>query len=59
MREIVTLADHVTLNSFAQFRLFQHVVAESGRDVVCGLRINPEHSKARPKSMTPVRRVRV
>ena len=34
MREIVTLADHVTLNSFAQFRLFQRVVAESGRDVV-------------------------
>ena len=53
MREIVTLADHVTLNSFAQFRLFQHVVAESGRDVVCGLRINPEHSEGAAEIYDP------
>jgi len=53
MREIVTLADHVTLNSFAQFRLFQRVVAESGRDVVCGLRINPEHSEGAAEIYDP------
>ena len=45
MREIATLADHVTLNSFAQFRQFRRVLAETGANVTCGLRINPEHSE--------------
>ena len=45
MREIAALTDHVTLNSFAQLRLFQRVLAETGARVTCGLRINPEHSE--------------
>ena len=45
MREIVHFADHVTLNSFAQLRLFQQVLAESSSKPGYGLRINPEHSE--------------
>ncbi|HRR34149.1 MAG TPA: carboxynorspermidine decarboxylase [Kiritimatiellia bacterium] len=53
MREIAVLADHVTLNSFAQFRLFQRVAAECGRDATCGLRINPEHSEGAAEIYDP------
>jgi carboxynorspermidine decarboxylase len=45
MREIAQLADHVTLNSFAQLRLFQRVLRETGAEATLGLRINPEHSE--------------
>ena len=53
MREIAALADHVTLNSFAQLRLFQRVVDESGHAVTCGLRINPEHSEGAAEIYDP------
>ena len=53
MREIAALADHVTLNSFAQLRLFQRIAAESGRAVTCGLRINPEHSEGAAEIYDP------
>ena len=45
MREVAALADHVTLNSFAQLRQFQSILAETGAQITCGLRINPEHSE--------------
>ena len=45
MAEIAALADHVTLNSLAQWRLFRQVLAATGRELSCGLRINPEHSE--------------
>ncbi len=64
MREIAGLADHVTVNSFAQWRQLQGVLAEAGTAVTCGLRINPEHSEGHtelydpcaPKSRLGVRR---
>jgi carboxynorspermidine decarboxylase len=64
MREIAGLADHVTLNSFAQWRQFQRVLSETGAGVTCGLRINPQHSEGHtelydpcaPKSRLGVRR---
>ncbi len=45
MREIAVLADHVTLNSFQQWRQFRKVLLETGKKIVCGLRVNPEHSE--------------
>lgn len=45
MREIVHWADHVTLNSFAQLRSFQQILAETNAPITYGLRINPEHSE--------------
>ena len=45
MRELLPYIDHVTLNSFAQLERFQKVLHETGAEVSCGLRINPEHSE--------------
>jgi len=56
MRELIGLVDHVTLNSFAQLRLFQRVLGPisdlrtptsdfRSQPLSCGLRINPEHSE--------------
>lgn len=46
LAELVTLADHLSFNSFAQWRLARPVVEAAGRPIACGLRINPEHSEA-------------
>jgi carboxynorspermidine decarboxylase len=53
MRELIGLADHVTLNSFAQWHLFQRILAESGAAVACGLRINPQHSEGHTELYDP------
>jgi carboxynorspermidine decarboxylase len=39
------LIEHITFNSVAQWRQFQPLLAESGAEVACGLRVNPEHSE--------------
>lgn len=43
--DIVPIADHMVFNSFAQWRRFKGQVAASGRNISCGIRINPEHSE--------------
>jgi carboxyaminopropylagmatine decarboxylase len=43
MRELVTLADHVVLNSPAQWRRHRGVL--EARGISCGLRVNHEHSE--------------
>ncbi|MEZ4362431.1 MAG: carboxynorspermidine decarboxylase [Kofleriaceae bacterium] len=46
MRELVTLADHVVLNSPGQWRRHRPILEAaraSGRALSCGLRVNPEH----------------
>ncbi len=53
MREIAGLAGHVTLNSFAQWRQFQRILAETGARMTCGLRINPEHSEGHTELYDP------
>ncbi len=45
MEELTGLVDHITLNSFQQWREFREVLAASGAKVTCGLRVNPEHSE--------------
>lgn len=45
MAELVTLADHLVFNSFAQWDRFRAQVAAAGRPIECGIRINPEHSE--------------
>jgi len=53
MRELVGLTDHITLNSFAQWRQFQRVLSETGAHITCGLRINPEHSEGHTELYDP------
>jgi len=47
MPELIQLADHITFNSFSQWQHFKPFVEESDKRVVCGLRINPEHSEVK------------
>jgi carboxynorspermidine decarboxylase len=44
-REMLPLIDHVTFNSFRQWRQFRPLIEAAGRPVAAGLRINPEHSE--------------
>ena len=45
IRELVTFCDHIVFNSPAQWSRFKDVVKASGRDIKCGIRINPEYSE--------------
>ena len=45
IRELVTFCDHIVFNSPAQWNRFKDVVKASGRDIKCGIRINPEYSE--------------
>ena len=37
-------SSHITFNSLSQFKRFYPQVLQSGKDIKCGLRINPEYS---------------
>lgn len=45
MTEIIPLCDHLVFNSFAQWRRHRPAVRASGREIACGIRVNPEHSE--------------
>ncbi|MDR3319958.1 MAG: carboxynorspermidine decarboxylase [Desulfovibrio sp.] len=49
MAELLPLADHIVFNSLAQWRRFRPMIQNwniaHAAEVVCGLRINPEHSE--------------
>lgn len=48
MREIISASDHITFNSFDQYRRFFPAIMEAnavGKHIGCGMRINPEHSE--------------
>ena len=59
MRELVELADHISFNSFAQWKRFRPVIDAAnrqrgaGRRIQCGIRINPEHSEGAPAVYNP------
>ena len=44
MAEILPIADHLSFNTPAQYQRFRQRVRSSGRNIECGLRINPEVS---------------
>lgn len=45
MEEIISLSDHIVFNSFSQWNKYKSMVKNSGRNISCGLRINPEYSE--------------
>jgi carboxynorspermidine decarboxylase len=49
--ELLTLADHIVFNSFAQWRRYRGQCAAAG--ISCGLRVNPEHSEAVAEIYSP------
>ncbi|MCU0574006.1 MAG: carboxynorspermidine decarboxylase [Syntrophobacteraceae bacterium] len=51
--ELLGYADHMVFNSFSQWDRFKPVIARSGRDVRCGMRVNPEHSEVKVSLYDP------
>lgn len=45
MRELVKCCDHIVFNSFPQWEKFRETVKSSGRNITCGIRVNPEYSE--------------
>ncbi len=49
MDELLPLIDHITFNSTRQWKKFRPIIQKymlaSKREIICGLRINPEHSE--------------
>lgn len=45
MEAIIEYADHVVFNSFNQYRRFRGIISDSPRNILMGIRINPEHSE--------------
>lgn len=43
---LASMADHIVFNSFTEWDRFRPAVADCGRAVRCGIRVNPEHSEA-------------
>ncbi len=47
MAALTGLCDHISFNSFTQWRRHRAAVQAAGRPIACGLRINPRHSEGR------------
>lgn len=45
MSELVKICDHIIFNSFGQWEMHKKTVQNSGRNIECGIRINPEYSE--------------
>ncbi len=45
IKELVTFCNHIVFNSPAQWNRFKDIVASSGRNIKCGIRINPEYAE--------------
>lgn len=64
MCTLAGLVDHITFNSFNQWHQFRPLVAAAARKILCGLRVNPQHSEGHtplydpcaPKSRLGIRR---
>lgn len=51
--EIMRCSSHITFNSLSQYRRFYPMVKDSGKDISCGLRINPEYSEIETELYNP------
>ena len=43
--EIMNYCEHIVFNSFSQYAQFKNRIAASGKNIECGMRINPEYSE--------------
>lgn len=50
---IMQCSSHITFNSFSQFRRFYPMVEAFGKDISCGIRINPEYSEVEVELYNP------
>jgi carboxynorspermidine decarboxylase len=53
--EILEYTDHIVFNSLNQWKKYKNLVKECGKDISCGIRINPEYSEIETKLYDPCR----
>ncbi len=53
--EILNICDHIVFNSFSQWKKFRPRITASGRNIECGIRINPEYSEIKTDIYNPCR----
>ena len=51
--EILELSDHLVFNSFSQWKKYRDTVGCSGKDIKCGIRINPRHREVEVEIYDP------
>jgi carboxynorspermidine decarboxylase len=54
--DVLNIADHIVFNSFSQWRRFRPMVkaaVAAGRNVTCGMRVNPGHSEVKTPLYDP------
>lgn len=51
--ELITLSDHIVLNSMSQYERFKDKIAENSSSIKFGLRINPEHRETEVEIYDP------
>lgn len=57
--EIASICDHIIFNSFSQWRKFRKRVEEhikGGKNIQCGIRVNPEYSEIKTEIYNPCAR---
>lgn len=53
MDELVKIADHIVFNSFRQWKKYRSQVKACGREISCGLRVNPQYSEIETEIYNP------
>lgn len=53
MVELVQIADHIVFNSFRQWKKYHDTIKKSGRNISCGIRVNPEYSEIETEIYNP------
>lgn len=51
--DLMHYSSHITFNSFSQFQRFYPIVEAEGREISCGIRINPEYSEVETELYNP------
>jgi carboxynorspermidine decarboxylase len=51
--ELLAYGDHIVFNSFSQWNRFKPAVLRNGRQIECGIRVNPEHSEVQVSLYDP------
>ncbi len=55
LERVIRYSDHILFNSISQWQLHRQAIADSGRDIQIGLRVNPGHSEVEIDLYNPCR----
>lgn len=53
MEQLLKISDHIVFNSFRQWAKYRNLVKGCGRDISCGIRVNPEYSEIETEIYNP------